>query len=392
MTRILDLSTGEMGAVLLIGAAGSVVALPLSGRTVSHVGTANTVRTGGMVAAAGGIIISVALLLASVPLTALGLFCFGAGIGLWDVAQNIEGAEVERQLARTVMPQFHAAFSGGAFVGALLGTGLSGLNIGLPMQLMGVAAVVIALVLVATRYYLPEHPHSPPKPAGRTKPRGPNAWKEGRTLLVGLVVLGAALTSGTANDWLAKATVDGMHTTEASGALMYAAFAASMTTFRFVGGRFIDRFGRVPVLYASLGAALAGLLLFVLGPNVWLAGLGAVFWGAGAALGFPTGISAAADDPVRAASRVSVVSTIGYAAYVAGPPLLGFLGDHFTIRYALLAIGIVVIASLLTTHAARPLSPNGLHLTADNRLIDAVAGDLPEDVALIKPMQQQHID
>lgn len=35
----------------------------------------------------------------------------------------------------------------------------------------------------------------------------------------------------------------------------------------------------------------------------------------------------------------------------------------------------------------------GLHLTADNRLIDTVAGDeLPEDVALIKPMQQQYID
>ena len=35
----------------------------------------------------------------------------------------------------------------------------------------------------------------------------------------------------------------------------------------------------------------------------------------------------------------------------------------------------------------------GLHLTADNRLIDTVAGDeLPPDVPLIKPMKQEHID
>ncbi|SEP96934.1 cupin domain-containing protein [Microlunatus flavus] len=35
----------------------------------------------------------------------------------------------------------------------------------------------------------------------------------------------------------------------------------------------------------------------------------------------------------------------------------------------------------------------GLHLTADNRLIDTVAGDeLPPDVPLIKPMKQQYID
>jgi MFS family permease len=255
------------------------------------------------------------------------------------------------------MPQFHAAFSAGAFVGALLGAGLSSLNIGLPVHLLGIAVVVIVLVLVATRFYLPERiGHAAPGPVPGAKPRGPIAWTEPRTLLIGLVVLGAALTEGAANDWIAKATVDGLHTAESSGAVMFAVFVASMTAFRFVGGRFIDRFGRVPVLYASLGAALAGLVLFVLGPNIWFAALGAIFWGAGAALGFPMGMSAAADDPVRAASRVSVVSTIGYVAFLAGPPLLGFLGDHFTIRYALLAIGIAIIASLLTAPAAKPLS------------------------------------
>ncbi|MDQ6752548.1 MAG: MFS transporter [Actinomycetota bacterium] len=365
-TRILGLSAGEMGAVLLTGAAGSVMALPLSGRIVSRIGTANTVRTGGMLAAAGGLVISAALLIASVPLTALGLFCFGVGIGLWDVAMNIEGAEVERRLARTVMPQFHAAFSAGAFVGALLGAGLSSLNVGLPVHLLGIAAVVIVLVLVATRFYLPERiGHAAPGPVPGAKPRGPIAWTEPRTLLIGLVVLGAALTEGSANDWIAKATVDGLHTSESSGAVMFAVFVASMTGFRFVGGRFIDRYGRVPVLYASLGAALAGLVLFVLGPNIWFAALGAIFWGAGAALGFPVGMSAAADDPVRAASRVSVVSTIGYVAFLAGPPLLGFLGDHFTIRYALLAIGIAIIASLLTAPAARPLTEAELTAPAD---------------------------
>ncbi|MFI5086489.1 MAG: MFS transporter, partial [Actinomycetales bacterium] len=355
-TRILGLSAGEMGAVLLTGAAGSVLALPLSGRIVSRIGTANTVRAGGLAVATGGLIVSLALLLASVPLTALGLFCFGAGIGLWDVAQNIEGAEVERRLGRTVMPQFHAAFSGGAFVGALVGAGLSSLKVGLPVHLLGIAVVVVVLVLVATRFYLPERRHAVAVPADPTAAgpaaRGPNSWRESRTLLIGLVVLGAALTEGAANDWIAKATVDGLHTTESSGAVMFAVFVASMTAFRFVGGRFIDRFGRVPVLYASLGAALAGLVLFVLGPNVWLAGLGAVFWGAGAALGFPMGMSAAADDPARAASRVSVVSTVGYVAFLAGPPLLGFLGDHFTIRYALLAVGIAIVASILTASSA----------------------------------------
>ncbi|WP_434616333.1 MFS transporter [Arthrobacter sp. A5] len=361
VTRVLGLNPGEMGAVLLTGAAGSVLALPVAGTIVGRIGTANTSRLGGSLAAIGALVISMALLVTSVPIVVVGLFLFGIGIGLWDVSQNIEGAEVERHLGRTVMPRFHAGFSGGAFVGALLGAGMSSLNLSLSLHLTAIAVFVMVVLLVATRYYLPERDlhtghaegvrldnPSPVKPA-------PSAWRELRTVLVGLVVLGAALTEGAANDWIAKATVDGLHSSESVGAVMFAVFVASMTIFRFIGGRYIDRFGRVPVLYASLGAALVGLVVFVFGPNIWIAGLGAILWGAGAALGFPMGMSAAADDPQRAAARVSVVSTIGYVAFLAGPPLLGFLGDHLTIRVALLAVGAAIVASLLTAPAAKPL-------------------------------------
>ncbi|HET7414950.1 MAG TPA: MFS transporter, partial [Arthrobacter sp.] len=153
--------------------------------------------------------------------------------------------------------------------------------------------------------------------------------------------------------WIAKATVDGLGTDAAAGSVMFAVFVGAMTTFRFFGGRFVDRYGRVPVLRVSLASALAGLLIFVFGPNVWISGFGAILWGAGAALGFPMGMSAAADEPERAAARVAVVSTVGYTAFLAGPPLLGYLGDVVGIRPALLAVGVVVVASLMTVGAAR---------------------------------------
>ena len=86
-----------------------------------------------------------------------------------------------------------------------------------------------------------------------------------------------------------------------------------------------------------------GLGLFVFAGNIWLATAGAALWGVGAALAFPMGMSAAADDPKHAAARVSVVSTLGYIAFLAGPPLLGYLGDVTGIRMALLAIGIPIL-------------------------------------------------
>ena len=112
---------------------------------VGRIGTANTVRVAGIVAGAAGAAIAFSLMAASVPATAVSLFFFGIGIGLWDVAQNIEGADVEHRLKRTIMPQFHAAFSGGAFLGALIGAGLSQLGVGLPEHLLVIAAIAVAL-------------------------------------------------------------------------------------------------------------------------------------------------------------------------------------------------------------------------------------------------------
>ncbi|WP_394940433.1 MFS transporter [Psychromicrobium sp. YIM B11713] len=354
VARVLELSTGEMGAVLLTMAVGSVIALPMAGSVAFRIGTANTVRLGAGISAVGALILTLALASGSVPLTVLGLFFFGGGIGLWDVSQNVEGAAIERALQRSVMSKFHAAFSAGAFLGALLGAGLSGLNIAMQWHLLGLVAVVLFTIFSGTRYFLPDSAHQQAA-AERSSIPTKNPWLEPRTLLIGLVVLGAALTEGAATDWMAKATVDGLGASESIGALVFAIFIASMTAVRFFGGGLIDRWGRVPVLYASLGSSLAGLVAFVLAPTLWIAVLGALLWGAGAALGFPTGMSAAADDPVRAAKRVSVVSTIGYVAFIAGPPAIGFLGDQLTLRTALLVIGVVMLLSLLVVPAARPL-------------------------------------
>lgn len=355
VTETLHLTSGQMGTLLLCTAVGSLLALPTAGLVVGRIGTANTVRAAGMLVTVAGVGIALSLAGESVVGTAVSLFFFGIGIGLWDVAQNIEGADVEHKMRRTVMPQFHAAFSGGAFVGALIGAGLSTIGVGLPVHLLVIAGVVAVVALVTPRYFLPHIPAAAPVD-GEPKPaNGASAWRDSRTLLIGVVVLGATLTEGAGNDWIAKASVDGLGTSEATGALMFALFVLAMTAMRFMGGRAIDKYGRVVVLRASMAAAAAGLGLFVLAGNVWLAAAGAALWGVGAALAFPMGMSAAADDPRHAAARVSVVSTLGYVSFLAGPPLLGYLGDLIGIHLALLAIMAPILVALLLAGAAKPL-------------------------------------
>ena len=177
------------------------------------------------------------------------------------------------------------------------------------------------------------------------------AWTEPRTLLIGLFVLTMAFSEGTATDWLGVAAIDGYGATAALGSLAYGVFVTSMTVGRWYGPQVLDRFGRVPVLRASAACALVGLLIVIQGPSLGTAMLGIVLWGLGTALGFPVGMSAAADQPSAAAGRVSVVATIGYVAFLSGPPLIGLLGDRvgvlraLSVTAGLLAVGLLVASS-----------------------------------------------
>jgi MFS family permease len=184
------------------------------------------------------------------------------------------------------------------------------------------------------------------------------AWREPRTLLIGLMVLALALTEGAANDWLAIALVDGHDVAAWMGVAGFALFVSAMTVGRFFGTSLLDRFGRAATLWGTMALAAVGVLLLVYGDSAVLIVTGIVLWGVGASLGFPVGMSAAADDPVRAPARVSVVSTIGYTAFLTGPPVLGFIGDQVGALHALLVISILLLPAALLVPAAR--TPEGL--------------------------------
>jgi fucose permease len=346
----LDLGNGALGLLLLAIAAGSVLALPSSGWLIQRSSAAAVVRLGGLLVLAGLVLAAVGPGIAgSVVVTAVGLFVYGVGTSVWDVAMNVEGAAVEQRLGRTVMPRFHAGWSLGTIAGAGIGVVITALAVPMLAHLAVVAAVSFALLLgVGVPAFLPAEPEP------ESDRRGRSAWTEPRTLAIGLMVLAFAAAEGSANDWLTLALIDGHDVEHWVGVLGYAVFVTAMTTGRMAGPPLLDRYGRVPVLWVTCAAAAAGVLLVVLGGNWAVVGLGIAVWGLGASLGFPVGMSAAADDPARAAARVSVVSTLGYSAFLAGPPLLGQLADRVGTLDALLAIAVLMGPAALTVLAARP--------------------------------------
>jgi predicted MFS family arabinose efflux permease len=349
----LKLDPGRLGLVLLAIAIGSVVALPLAGLVVTRVGAARTIAAMAVLLALGLAIVAIGH--RHVDAVVVGLLLVGFGNGAWDVAMNVEGAAVEQHLGRSIMSRFHAGFSVGTVAGALIGAAAVATHVPVTAHLLAVAVVVAVVVPLSVRDFFPHEAAAPESHERRSHPL--QAWTEPRTLLIGVCVLAAAFTEGTGNDWLGVAVIDGYHASAAVGPLTLAVFLAAMTTGRWFGSGLLDRYGRVPVLRGCVIAALAGLLLVIYGGTLPLALVGVVLWGLGASLGIPVGMSAAADDPRRSAARVSVVASIGYLAFLAGPPLIGLLGDHVGVLHSLtLAAGVLAIG-LVVSGACRPLQP-----------------------------------
>ncbi len=351
----LSLSNGALGVLLLTVAAGAMVGMPMAGPLTERYGAGTVVRLGALADLAGLVVTGVFATAGRPVGAAVGLFCYGLGAGSWDVAMNVEGAVVERMAGRSIMPRFHAGWSLGTFTGAGVGALAAALGVPLALHYSLVPAVAVGATLLVSRA-LPSGT-GPEDDAPVTS--GRSAWLEPRTLAIGFMVLAFTLAEGAANDWLALGLVDGYGARHWVGVLGFALFVASMTFGRLVGPIALDRFGRAPTLLASALSAFVGVLVVVEVGLAPVAVLGIVLWGLGAALGFPVGMSAAGDDPLRAARRVSVVSTIGYGAFLAGPPLLGFVGNQVGTLDSLLVVAAAMVPAALLVFSVRRPRPAG---------------------------------
>ncbi len=348
----LNLSPAQLGFVLLSIAAGCLIALPTAGLVVHRFGAATTtavtvtIFSGGIALAAIGTNIGVLVVV-------IGLVFMGIGTGAGDVAMNVEGAAVEQALGRSVMPRFHAGFSIGTVVGALLGIIANVFDLSVAVHLTIIAAIILVISLIAIRSYLPagaeEHDEGE-----RGHPMA--AWKEPRTLLIGVFLFALAFSEGTGNEWVGVASVDSFAATAALASATYFVFVVAMTTVRWFGAGILDRFGRVRTMRVSILISIGGVLLVVFAPALWVVMVGCVFWALGTGLGFPVGMSSAADDPAKAAGRVSAVASIGYLAFLTGPAIVGIIADHTGVQRSLSVTAILLVIGFLVVGATKPLS------------------------------------
>lgn len=350
---VLGATTAEMGILAAAMAVGSIAGMLVSSNVMDRLGAKVTMRFSIGALATGSLVAGVGASTASFVILFVGLAILGVGMGITDVAMNVSAAACEQKLHRTLMPLFHALFSVGAVVGAGLGALAELFGVPVMVHVGTLAVISFVGVMMTNRFVLPEfetaaHDDNPVAATSRTV-----VWKQPITWLLGLIILGMALAEGSANDWLALAIVDGHDGSNTQGAVALGVFLTAMTVGRVLGSRLLDRYGRVPVLQVSAGLAAVGLAMVIFLDQPVLVVVGITAWGLGSALGFPVGMSAAADDLKNAAARVSAVATIGYVAFLGGPPLIGFLGEQVGLLKALLVVLVFIAIAGIASPAAR---------------------------------------
>lgn len=349
----LDVPISQVGVLLAAVATGAIIGLLSAAAVIRRIGAGRTILIGlTAMAVALAFTGAVATFLGNFPLALAGMAFVGFTGANVDIAMNVEGAQAERANRRSYMPWYHGCWSLGTVGAGGVGAAMAFADIPLVIH-FGVMAAVIAVVGVIVVRWLPAATgadRSQEQPLSRRERWA--IWRDPRTVLIGVIVLGMAFAEGSANDWLALALVDERGFDHGPAALMFSLFAGSMMVGRFISPPLLERFGRVPMLYGAALLAVAGMLLVMLVPVAGVTVAGVVLWGLGASLGFPVGMSAAADDPRTATTRVAIVSLIGYMAFLVGPPVLGFVGERTGLMVAYsITLGLVVLAALASPAA-----------------------------------------
>lgn len=359
------MTTAQTGLFLTMSAVGTLVMVFFAGSSVARFGAARTYLAASGLFLLAYTTMAAALFLQSIEVLLVGSVLHGFAFALTNVPQSVLAAGSENAVGRTILPQFHAAYS----LGAMLGAGTSALlaATGLRVAVLFTGLIVLVL-LVRTTAFLLVRPlnasmrederrfnrarleHTGSTPIGRS--RLLDVWRDPNTLLIGLVIFAAGISEGTANNWGSVAIVGMFDATAAQGAAVITVFLVAQTIVRLVGGPAVDRFGKRAVLLASAGLAIAGILLFSLSGGLVVATIGAALWGAGSALNVPIGISLAASDRHDGPSKVAAVTSLSSLANIAGPPLIGLAIQAAGVRLPIAAITVVILLAALATSAA----------------------------------------
>ncbi|MBU5944522.1 MFS transporter [Streptomyces sp. PAM3C] len=288
------------------------------------------------------------------------LLVFGACNGALDVSMNAHAVHVEKAYGRPVMSGFHATFSVGGVLAALVAAGATSAGVGPVAMMAAIGGVSIVIALASVPALMPAASVAPADEGsgddeefdassdatGASRASAVRRGTTRRVWLLAVLALMVMLCEGAANDWSALHLRDVLGASTSTAAFAYGTFAAAMTTGRLLADRLVARFGSMAVLRHGAATAAAGITLVALGPWMWAAFAGWALFGLGLAGAVPQLLSAAGHaDPAAAGANVSRVAGLGYVGMLAGPAVIGWLTHLVDLNHAFVLLTLLCVTT-----------------------------------------------
>ncbi len=333
----LGLSEVMLGSVLFALPIGLMVSLIMAGSIITKQGSKRV-----MVFAA--CMYSVVLVLlgfaSSVWQLAGALFLFGVAANLFNISVNTQAVGVEKLYGRSIMASFHGIWSLAGFAGAAVGTLMVSFQLE-PWQHFAIVGIFCMIFVVLFTGKTREIPGS-----GSNKTAF--ALPDKRILKLGLIAFCCLVCEGTMFDWSGvyfKKAVDAPANLTTIG---YAAFMGCMAAGRFVADRAVIRLGSKNMLMYSGITIFVGLMLAVVFPNIIAATIGFMLVGFGVSSVVPIVYSKAGQSTtMNPGQALAAVSTVGFAGFLAGPPLIGFLAEATSLRWSFAVVALIGLCTSL---------------------------------------------
>ncbi len=248
---------------------------------------------------------------------------------------NSRAVELEKGYGKSIMSSFHAFYSLAGFISAGVIKVTSLLNIPLSKWIYINISVLVIMCLLAISFIKnigSKNRLTTEKEPLITLPQG---------VLIGLsfIVCLAFISEGAIGNWVAIFLNKEQGLSISSAAMGYGLFSICMAIGRLFGDSVSRKFGQINTLkFSSIFSGLTLIIAVITPfPTISLVFIGLL--GFGMANIIPILFSMAGNSGIMSPSKgIASVSMIGYAGFIIGPPLMGFIGELILLRYALLII------------------------------------------------------
>ena len=343
--RAMGVEEGALGFGLIGAAVGTLISLSLAGPWLEKFGYRRSILT----------LIPLLSLFYAIASFADGPLAFfllllpvGLVIGGIEIILNLEADRTEHLIGHRIMNRAHAFWSFGFFSAGIISAGIAqtGLEVHTHLLLM-VPVVILGVALLLGRF-----DPAPHRTGGSTDETRGFAWPTMAITILVIVTLSAMIMEGAGIDWSAIYMRDEFQVTPFLAGFAVALGAFTQAATRFFVDPFVERYSPTIVSRVLLSILLVGALLIFFATADWMALLGFGLAGVGTSAIFPLAMSAAAQRTDRpAATNVASLAQTSFTAFLLGPPLLGYIAEHFGIRWSF-GIGIpLIILSLIFADA-----------------------------------------